>query len=97
MPINDEYEVYTSRSFTLEFLWALFAHFKNILHENAFTSHVYSILVDESTYQTMEQHLIIYGCYLGFQGKGYQMTFFLELLVIKGAIRENMFIALFFC
>jgi len=48
MPMNDEYGVYTSRSFALEFLWELFAHFKSILHENASTSHVYSILVDES-------------------------------------------------
>jgi len=96
MPINDEYGVYTSRSFVLEFLWALFTHLKSILHKNASTFHVYSILVDESIDQTMEQHLIICCCYLGFQVKGYQMTSFLELLVIKGAIKENMFISLFF-
>jgi len=96
MPINDEYEMYTSRSLALEFLWALFTHFKSILHKNAFTFHVYSILVDESTNQTVEQHLIICCYYLGFQGKDYQMTSFLELLVIKGAIRENMLISLCF-
>jgi hypothetical protein len=49
MPINDEYGAQTSKLATLEFLWALFEHFKSILHANAFISHVYSILVDEST------------------------------------------------
>jgi hypothetical protein len=61
---------YTSRSSTLEFLWALSKHLKSILNENAFTSHVYSILVNASTDQTMEQHLIVYCCYLGSQGRG---------------------------
>ncbi len=65
---------------------ALSKHLKSILDENAFTSHVYSILVNASTDQTMEQHLIVYCCYLGFQGRGCQMTSILELLVIKNAI-----------
>jgi hypothetical protein len=59
-PINDEYGAYTLRFFALEFLWALYEHLKNILHENASTSHVYSIMADESTDQTMEQRLIVY-------------------------------------
>jgi hypothetical protein len=59
-PINDGYATYTLRSFALEFLWALYEHLKNILHKNAFTSHVYSIMADESTDQTMEQRLIVY-------------------------------------
>jgi hypothetical protein len=89
MPINDEYGVYTSKSFALEYLWALFANLKSILHKNASTSHVYSILVDESIDQTVEQHLIIYCCYLGFQVKGYKTTSFLEFLVIKGAHKRK--------
>jgi hypothetical protein len=68
MPINDQHGIYTSKSFVLEFLWALSKHFESILHENASTFHVYSILVDESINQTMKQHLTIYCCYLGFQG-----------------------------
>ncbi len=61
---------YTSRSTSLEFLWALSKHLKSILNENAFTSHVYSILVNASTNQMMEQHLIVCCCYLGSQGRG---------------------------
>jgi hypothetical protein len=68
MPINNQHGVYTLKSFVLGFLWALSKHFKSILHDNASTSHVYSILVHESTNWTMKQHLIIYCCYLGFQG-----------------------------
>jgi hypothetical protein len=68
MPINDQHGVYTSKSSVLEFLWALSKHFKSILHENASTSHVYSILVDESIDPSMKQHLIVHFCYLGFQG-----------------------------
>jgi hypothetical protein len=83
MPINDEYGMYTSRSFVLEFLWALFAHLKSILHENAFTSHVYSILVDESIDQIVEQYLIIYCYYLGFQG-GLSNDIFFGILSYQG-------------
>ncbi len=60
--------VYTLKSFVLEFLWTLSKHFKSILHENASTFHVYSILVNESTDRSMKQHLIVHCCYLGFQG-----------------------------
>jgi hypothetical protein len=65
MPINDQHGVYTSKSFVLEFLWALSKHFKSILHEYASTSHVYSILVDESIDPSMKQHLI-FGSFLLF-------------------------------
>jgi hypothetical protein len=64
---------------------ALFEHLKSILHVNAFTSHVYSIFVDESIDQTMEQHLIVYCCHLGSQGRSFQMKFSLKLLAIDGA------------
>lgn len=75
----------------------LFEHLKSILHANAFTSHVYSVFVDESIDQTMEQHLIVYCCHLGPQGRGFQMTFSLELLAIKDTRRKNMLNALFSC
>jgi hypothetical protein len=43
------------------------------LHESLLSevklSHVYSILIDESTDRTCEPHLIVYICYLGRAGK----------------------------
>jgi hypothetical protein len=76
---------------------ALFEHLKSILRVNASTSRVCSSFVDESIDQTMEQHLIVYCCDLGPQGKGFQMTFSLELLAIKDTRRKNLFNALFSC
>ncbi len=76
---------------------ALFEHLKSILHVNASTSHVYYVFVDKSIDQTMEQHLIVYCCHLGPQGRGFQMTFSLELLAIEDTRKNKMFIALFSC
>jgi hypothetical protein len=85
---------YTSRSSTLEFLWALSKHLKSILNENAFTSHVYCIscvlhpgqCINQSNYgATFDSLLLLFG----FSREGYQMTSFLELLVIKDAIGDK--------
>lgn len=67
---------------------ALFEHLKSILHVNAFTSYVYYVFADESIDQTMEQHLVVYCCHLGPQGRGFRMTFSLELLAIKDRRRK---------
>ncbi len=81
-------------SLYIEFLWALYEHFKT--YWKCFYISCVVIMADESTDQTMEQHLIVYWCYLGSQGKGYQMTSFMELLAIQYTIGKNMFVALFF-
>jgi hypothetical protein len=73
----------------------LLEHLKSILHANASTSHVHSVFVDESIDQNHEQHLIVYCCHLGPQGRGFQMTFFFG--VIKDTRRKSMLNALFSC
>jgi hypothetical protein len=59
-----------------------------MLHKNASTSHVYSILVDESSDQIVDQHLIIYCCYLGFQG-GLSNDIFLGIVGYQGCHKRK--------
>lgn len=41
----------------------------------------------------MEQHLMVYFCYLNLKGKGAVTIFFMELLAIEDATGENMYLA----
>lgn len=95
MPINDDNGAYTSRSDTLEFLWHYLSISKvycmlMLLHLLCIPSLLMSQLI-----KTMEQHLIVYCCHLGPQGRGFQMTFFFG--VIKDTRRKSMLNALFSC
>lgn len=43
-------------------------------------------MINESTNQTMDQHLIVYYCYLNLKGKEVATVSFVELLVIEDSI-----------
>ena len=43
-------------------------------------------MINESTNQTMDQHLIVYYCYLNLKGKEVASASFVELLVIEDSI-----------
>ena len=54
-------------------------------------SSVLSLLVDESTNRTLEQHLIVYVCYLARGGIGPSCMQFVELLSVPRGIEEVMY------
>jgi hypothetical protein len=60
MPVNDEYGAYTSRQSTYDFLWAISQHLREVDLLEFKDSPVISLLVDESTDRSLEQHLIVY-------------------------------------
>ena len=45
-------------------------------------------MTNESTDRTMEQHLMVYFCYLNLRGKKATTISFVELLVIKDSMGE---------
>ena len=52
---------------------------------------ILSLLVDESTYRTLKQHLIVYVCYLPRGGMGPLCMQFVELLSIPRGTGEAMY------
>ena len=82
MPINDEYGSYTSRQSAYDFLWAISQHLRDVNLQEVKDSLVLSLLVDESTDRTLEQHLIVYVCYLARRGMGPLCMQFVELLSV---------------
>ena len=70
MPISDEYGSYTSRQSAYDFLWVISQHLRDVNLQEVKVSLVFFLLVDESTDCTLEQHLIVYVCYLVWGGMG---------------------------
>jgi hypothetical protein len=70
MPVNDEYGAYTSRQSAYDFLWAISQHLREVDLLEVKDSPVISLLVDESTDRSLEQHLIVYVCSLSRGGLG---------------------------
>jgi hypothetical protein len=70
MSLTNEYSSYTNITSSKEFLLATKEVYWEKLKAKFFSSPFYSILVDESTDKTMEQHLIVYITYLMDGGRG---------------------------
>eukprot|EP01018_Ginkgo_biloba_P029271 Gb_13695 [translate_table: standard] len=81
--LTNEYSSYTNVTSGKEFLQVAkevyFAQLKTEIYRSPF----YSILIDESTDRTLEQHLIVYITYLTDAGRGTCATKFICLLKIK--------------
>jgi hypothetical protein len=69
MLVNDEYGSYTSGYAALEFLWAISKYLNDKLLSEAQSSSFFSLMMDEATDRTLEQHLIVYVFYLSNNGK----------------------------
>jgi hypothetical protein len=69
MPASVDYSSYTNVTAGIGFLSSISQHLHESLLSEVKLSHVYSILIDESTDRTCEPHLIVYICYLGRAGK----------------------------
>ena len=94
MPLTNEYSSYVNITSGKEFLTAAKEVYWEKLKEEICSSPFYSILVDESTDKTMEQHLIVYITYLMDGGRGSCMTKFIQLLKIKNSTAQSMYEAL---
>jgi hypothetical protein len=91
MPVNDDYGTYTSKYAALEFVWAIFEHIGNKLLTQSRGFPGFSLMIDESTDRTLEQHLIMYVYYLTGQGSGVPATQFVELSSITAGTREGIY------
>ena len=91
MPLIDEYSAYTNTTFEKEFIHVTKEVCWKKLRDEIFHSPFYSILIDESTDRTMEQHLIIYIAYLTNQGRGQCVMKFIRLFQIKDGAAQSMY------
>jgi hypothetical protein len=69
MHVNDEYNSYSSRYATLEFLWAISKYLNDKFLSEAQSSPFFSLMIDEVIDRTLEQRLIVYNVYLSNNGK----------------------------
>ena len=91
MPLTNEYSSYINITSSKRFLLAAKEVYWETLKAEICSSPFYSILVDESTYKTMEQHLIVSITYLMDGGRGSCMTKFIRLLKIKDITAQSMY------
>ena len=91
MPLSNEYSSYINNTSGKEFLLAAKEVYWENLKVEICSSPFYSILVNERTDKTMEQHLIIYITYLMDGGRGSCMTKFIRLLKIKDNTAQSMY------
>ena len=74
-----------------DFLWAISQHLRDINLQEVKDSPVLSLLIDESIDHTLEQHLIVYVCYLAWGGMGPLSMQFVELLSVPQGTWEVMY------
>ena len=67
----------------MEFLWAISKYLNDKLLSEAQSSPFFSLIIDEATDRTLEQHLIVYAVYLSNNGKRPHVTRFVELLALR--------------
>lgn len=70
MLVNVDYGAYTSVYAALEFLWSISEHLKDKFLAQIHECPSFSLMIDESTDRTLEQHLIIIVCYITGNGSG---------------------------
>jgi hypothetical protein len=75
----------------LEFLWAISKYLNDKLLSEAQSSPFFSLMIDEATDRTLEQHLIVYVVYLSNNGKGPHVTRFVELLALRDGTAASMY------
>lgn len=91
MPVNDDYGAYTSVYAALEFLWSISEHLKDKFLAQIHECPSFSLMIDESTDRTLEQHLIIYVCYITGNGSGVPVTQFVELSSVASGTGESIY------
>ena len=82
MPKQTEYTSYATRYGGYEFLYAFGKHLVEIQTSNMMCSPYYSLMLDESTDNGLELHLIVYATYLQCGGIGPQRTEYMGLIKI---------------
>ena len=79
MPKSQEYSSYTNRKFANDFLYCISRYIEQIQIKNMLESPFFSLMVDESTNRTLEEHLVIYATYLDSKGLGPPISQFMKL------------------
>ena len=91
MPVNDDYGVYTSVYAALEFIWSISEYLQDKFLAQIHECPSFSLMIDESIDRALEQHLIIYVCYITGNGSGVPVTQFVELSSVASGTGESIY------
>jgi len=79
MPKSQEYSSYTNRKSANDFIYCISKHLEQVQIKNMMDSPFFSLMVDESTDRSLEQHLVVYATYLDSKGLGPPISQFMKL------------------
>ena len=79
MPKSQEYSSYTNRKAANDFIYCISRYLEQIQIKNMLESPFFSLMVDESTDRSLEQHLVVYATYLDSKGLGPPISQFMKL------------------
>jgi hypothetical protein len=79
MPKSQDYSSYTNRKSANDFIYCISRHLEQIQIKNMLESPFFSLMVDESTDRSLEQHLVVYATYLDSKGLGPPISQFMKL------------------
>ncbi|KAH7422047.1 hypothetical protein KP509_13G088000 [Ceratopteris richardii] len=91
MPIRKDYSSYTNLMEGKEFITSISTYLeleqKSLLHKSPF----YALMLDESTYRSLEKHLIVYISFLDKEGYGFCRVEFLKLILVEDGYAQTKF------
>lgn len=80
MPKNKDYTSYTNHMAAKEFLFAISQYLEELQISKMLDSPFFSLMLDESTYRSLEKHLVVYAMFLNSKGSGPPISWFLKLI-----------------
>ena len=80
MPKNKDYTSYTNHMATKEFIFAIFKYLEELQISRMLESSFFSLMLDESTYRSLEKPLVVYATFLDSKGLGPPISQFLKLI-----------------
>ncbi|XP_057813067.2 uncharacterized protein LOC131027099 [Cryptomeria japonica] len=83
MPKHQDYSTYTNRKGANDFLFCISKYLEQIQINEMLKSPFFSIMIDESTDQSLEQHLVVYAIYLTLEGHGAPISMFMKMMSVS--------------
>ena len=92
MSKSQEYSSCTNRKSANDFIYCVSRHLEEIHIKKMLEIHFFSLMVDESTDRSLEQHLVVYVTYLDSKGLGPPISQFLKLNGVMNGKGKTMWV-----
>jgi hypothetical protein len=83
IPSQVEYSSYINRKTTTEFIHSISEYLEEVQIRKMLESLFFSIMLDESIENSLEQHLVVYFTYLDLKGLGPPISQFMKMISVS--------------